>query len=100
MNCSEETRAFLVSKATNFRAFLLEHKPDVELANSIAGFEPGALMTTLLTVFLPTVSLKGLESVATELSSHLDLTDADAAAVRDKVSRYLACFYEVLTEKE
>ena len=100
MNYSEDTRAFLMSKASNFRAFLLEHKPNAELAKQIAGFEPGSLMTTLLTVFLPTVTLKGLDSVATELSSHLDLTAADAGAVRDKVSRYLACFYEVLTEKD
>ena len=98
-NGDTDIRVFLTEKATNFRTYLLNNKPDAELSASIKGFEPDMLMTTLYTVFLPGVSLRGLQALTDELTGHLDLTDADAVSVRDKVSRYLQCFYEVLTEQ-
>ena len=79
----------------NFRAFLLGHSPDAELAARIEGFRPDQLWTTLTTLFLPAVATIGIEGVANEMLSHL--TPADPAAVRDKTTRYLTCFYEVLT---
>ena len=85
---------FLQEKAENFRAFLLGHSPDAELAARIDGFRPDQLWTTLTTLFLPAATL-GIEGVANEMLSHL--TPADPAAVRDKTTRYLTCFYEVLT---
>ena len=85
---------FLQEKAENFRAFLLGHSPDAELAARIEGFRPDQLWTTLTTLFLPAATL-GIEGVANEMLSHL--TPADPAAVRDKTTRYLTCFYEVLT---
>ena len=86
---------FLTEKAENFRAFLLGHSPDAELAARIDGFRPDQLWTTLTTLFLPAVATIGIEGVANEMLSHL--TPADPAAVRDKTTRYLTCFYEVLT---
>ena len=87
---------FLKEKADHFRAFLLGHSPDAELAARIEGFRPDQLWTTLTTLFLPAVATMGFEGVANEMLAHL--TPADPVAVRDKTTRYLTCFYEVLTD--
>ena len=62
---------FLQEKAENFRAFLLGHSPDAELAARIDGFRPDQLWTTLTTLFLPAVATIGIEGVANEMLSHL-----------------------------
>ena len=62
---------FLQEKAENFRAFLLGHSPDAELAARIEGFRPDQLWTTLTTLFLPAVATLGIEGVANEMLSHL-----------------------------
>jgi len=91
-----ERLPFLQSKAENFRAFVLGQNPDAELAAHIDTFRPEMLLPTLTTVLLPAIGLKGVHGVVDEIMAHLE--PVDKAAVRDKLVRYITCFYEVLLE--
>lgn len=88
--------AFLAEKAENFRVFVLGQQPDAELTAQIDGFRKELLLPTLTGVFLPAVEAKGIEGLADELMSHL--TPADQVATKDKITRYLRCFHETLTQ--
>ena len=91
-----ERLPFLKEKAENFRAYILGQHPDAELSAQIEAFRPNMLLPTLTTILLPAISLKGIEGVADEMLTHL--TPAEPEAVKEKIKRYLSCFYEVLLE--
>ena len=91
-----ERLPFLKEKAENFRAFLLQQSPDAELTAQIEGFKPDLLLPTLTGVLLPTIAIKGIPGIVSEMMAHL--TPADPDAVKDKLTRYLHCFQDVLLE--
>jgi hypothetical protein len=91
-----ERLPFLKEKAENFRAYVLGQNPDPELVAQIETFRPEMLLPTLTTVLLPAIGLKGVDGVVDDLMVHL--TPTDAVAVKEKLVRYITCFYEVLLE--
>ena len=91
-----ERLPFLKEKAENFRAFILGQHPDAVLNAQIEAFRPEMLLPTLTTILLPAIALKGIDSVAEEMLTHL--TPAEPEAVKGKLVRYITCFYEVLLE--
>jgi hypothetical protein len=95
----EQSRAqFVEERAARFVSFLREHRPDEELEAVMAQYQPGLVVHTCTTLLLPLAAAGRLPALADEVVKRLTKVPEDkAAAVREKVERYLACFVAALS---
>jgi hypothetical protein len=85
---------FLQEKAVNFRRFLEDNNPDDHLKAQMTLYQPALLLPTITTLLLPMAAAGLLPQAVEEILSHLSPADVDAA--RDKLTRYLNLFTEVV----
>ena len=90
--------SFLESKALNFKKYIESFEPDDEVKLYINDFKPEMLTQTITTVVVPMVNLGQLDSMVSELVTHLKVPDAQTAEVKKKLKAYLQMFNDVLLE--
>lgn len=89
-------REFLVAKAHNFRAYLNQYNPHPDIKAYIDNFNEDALIPSLLTLVVPVVKSGTQGGAVDDLMKKLKVPDADKAAVRAKLLRYLEMFATVV----
>ena len=100
MACCETSlttkRDFLLAKAHNFRAYLNQYNPHPDIKQYIDNFKEEALIPSLLTLVVPVVKSGTQGGAVDDLMKKLKVPDADKAAVRAKLLRYLEMFATVV----
>lgn len=94
--CAVDKRAYLLSKAKNFRDYINKYTPADEIVAYMKSFNESTLLITLMSVVVPIVQSKTTASAVRDLMKKMSVPESEQAAVADKLARYLEMFAAVV----
>ena len=86
---------FLNEKASNFRAYILEHSRAPETESFLNQYQNDSISSLVATHLLPLYALGQLDVAVTQV---VTACKNDAPEFRAKILRYFTCFVECLAE--
>lgn len=87
---------FLLSKAKNFKAFILQYNPDADIQQWLSSFNETMLIPSIMTMLVPLSKLNKLSETADQVLAKMEVPDNQKSEVRDKMIKYFNMFCEIV----